>query len=63
MPVSYTHLDVYKRQKDTLVVDFMNPAPGVTLVDTSELNFEQSVQAVIDIVHATQSAALAAGKS
>lgn len=43
--------------KDTLVVDFMNPAPGVTLVDTSDLNFEQSVQAVIDIVHAAQSAA------
>lgn len=43
--------------KDTLVVDFMNPAPGVTLVDTSDLNFEQSVQAVVDIVRAAQGAA------
>lgn len=49
--------------KDTLVVDFMNPAPGVTLVDTSDLNFEQSVQAVIDIVHAAEAAAQAAEKS
>ncbi len=49
--------------KDTLVVDFMNPAPGVTLVDTSDLNFEQSVQAVIDIVHAAEPAAQAAGKN
>lgn len=39
--------------KDQLVVDFMNPAPGVTLVDTSDLNFDESVQAVIDIVRAT----------
>ena len=38
--------------KDTLVVDFMNPAPGVTLVDTSDLDFEQSIQAVIDVVQA-----------
>lgn len=43
--------------KDALVVDFITPAPGVTLVDTSDLNFEQSVQAVIDIVRAAQSAA------
>lgn len=40
--------------KDALVVDFINPAPGVTLVDTSELDFEQSVQAVIDIVREAQ---------
>lgn len=49
--------------KDTLVVDFMNPAPGVTLVDTSDLNFEQSVQAVITIVRAAQVEAHAAEKS
>lgn len=42
--------------KDTLVVDFMNPAPGVTLVDTSDLDFEQSIQAVIDVVQAAPSA-------
>lgn len=41
--------------KDALVVDFFTPAPGVTLVDTSDLNFEQSVQAVIDIVEAARS--------
>lgn len=46
--------------KDALVVDFFNPAPGVTLVDTSDLNFEQSVQAVIDIVEAAR---VPAGKS
>ena len=43
--------------KDALVVDFMNPAPGVTLVDTSGLDFEQSVQAVIDVVEAARGAA------
>ena len=40
--------------KDALVVDFVNPAPGVTLVDTSDLDFEQSVQAVVDIVREAQ---------
>ncbi len=48
---------VARDSKDALVVDFMNPAPGVTLVDTSELDFEQSVQAVVDVVQAAQSAA------
>ncbi|WP_341873749.1 (d)CMP kinase [Leucobacter viscericola] len=43
--------------KDVLVVDFMNPAPGVTLIDTSELDFGQSVQAVIDVVQSAQSTA------
>jgi cytidylate kinase len=43
--------------KDALVVDFFTPAPGVTLVDTSDLNFEQSIQAVVDIVRAVQRAA------
>ncbi len=43
--------------KDALVVDFQNPAPGVTLIDTSDLSFEQSVQAVIDAVTAVQTAA------
>lgn len=38
--------------KDALVVDFFTPAPGVTLVDTSDLDFEGSVSAVVDIVHA-----------
>lgn len=38
--------------KDAQVVDFMTPAPGVTLVDTSDLDFEGSVDAVISIVRA-----------
>lgn len=33
--------------KDQKVVDFMNPAPGVTLIDTSDLDFEGSIEAVI----------------
>lgn len=43
--------------KDAQVVDFFTPAPGVTLVDTSNLNFEQSVQAVVDIVRVAQGVA------
>lgn len=42
--------------KDALVVDFLNPAPGVTLVDTSNMNFEQSIQAVVDTVDAAPAA-------
>lgn len=36
--------------KDAAVVDFLNPAAGVTLIDTSDMNFGQSIQAVIDTV-------------
>lgn len=43
--------------KDALVVDFFHPAPGVTFLDTTDLNFEGSVQAVIDIVRAAQKGA------
>ncbi|MGO3147762.1 MAG: (d)CMP kinase, partial [Leucobacter sp.] len=42
--------------KDAQVVDFLNPAPGVTLIDTSDMNFEQSIQAVIDTVDAVRNA-------
>ncbi|MEY2945644.1 MAG: hypothetical protein RL243_396, partial [Actinomycetota bacterium] len=28
--------------------DFMNPADGVTLIDSSDLNFEQTVAAVLE---------------
>lgn len=35
---------------DSKVVDFMTPAPGVLLVDTSDLNFNQSVSAVITLI-------------
>lgn len=41
-------------EKDQRVVDFMNPAPGVTLIDTSDLDFEQSVAAVIDVISKAQ---------
>jgi cytidylate kinase len=37
-------------KSDAKVVDFMTPAPGVVLIDTSELNFEQSVAAVLSVV-------------
>lgn len=35
---------------DSKVVQFMTPAPGVHLVDTSELNFEESVEAVLALI-------------
>lgn len=44
-------------EKDAKVVDFFTPAPGVTLIDTTELNFEQSIKAVTDIVEVAQVAA------
>jgi len=39
---------------DSKVVEFFEPAPGVKLLDTSELDFEQSVQAVLKLVEAVQ---------
>jgi cytidylate kinase len=30
-------------QSDSKIVDFMNAAPGVTLIDSSELDFDQTV--------------------
>lgn len=36
--------------RDSAVVDFLTPAPGVSLIDTTDLTFEQSVQAVIDLI-------------
>lgn len=50
--------DLHARDaKDALVVDFFTPAPGVTLVDTSDMSFEQSVQAVVDVVQMAQEGA------
>lgn len=37
-------------KSDAKVVDFMTPAHGVDLVDTSDLNFEQSVSAVLVLI-------------
>jgi cytidylate kinase len=39
---------------DSKVVDFMKPAEGVTLVDTTEMNFEQTVEAVLSIIREQQ---------
>jgi cytidylate kinase len=30
-------------QSDSKIVDFMNAAPGVSLIDSSELDFDQTV--------------------
>jgi len=41
-------------QKDAAVVDFLTAAPGVTTLDSTDLDFEQTVQAVLDLVEATR---------
>ncbi|HWD61586.1 MAG TPA: (d)CMP kinase [Humibacter sp.] len=41
---------------DSQVVDFMTAAPGVTTVDSTELDFEQTVDAVIDVIQAARAA-------
>lgn len=38
-------------KKDSKVVDFLNPAPGVELLDTSELSFQGSVSALVDLIN------------
>ncbi|MFB8386973.1 (d)CMP kinase [Microbacterium sp. NPDC055910] len=38
---------------DSSVVDFLTAAPGVTVVDSTRLNFDETVRAVLDVVHAT----------
>jgi len=37
--------------QDSTVVDFLTAAPGVVVVDSSELDFAQTVDAVIDVIH------------
>ena len=32
------------------MVDFLTAAPGVITIDSTELDFEQTVQAVVDLV-------------
>jgi len=52
--VSATHDQIVRRDRDdSTVSEFMNAAPGVTVVDTSELDFEQSVDAVLAVVAAS----------
>jgi CMP/dCMP kinase len=35
---------------DSAVVDFLTAAPGVSVVDSTDLDFEQTVEAVLDVV-------------
>ena len=41
-------------RKDATVVDFMSAAPGVTTLDSTDLDFEQTVAAVLDLVEAAR---------
>ncbi|NMM21904.1 MAG: (d)CMP kinase [Phycicoccus sp.] len=51
--MSATHDQIVRRDKDdSTVSQFMEAAPGVTSLDTTDLNFEQSVEAVLDLVAA-----------
>ncbi|MFC6355962.1 (d)CMP kinase [Luethyella okanaganae] len=43
-------------QADSRVVDFMNAADGVTTVDSTEFDFDETVDAVIDVIRATTNA-------
>ena len=40
--------------QDSRVVDFMNAADGVVTVDSTHLNFEQTVSAVVELVRSAQ---------
>jgi cytidylate kinase len=40
-------------RRDAQVVDFMTAAPGVTTIDSTDLDFAQTVQAVVDLVKHT----------
>ena len=51
--VDATHDQIVRRDTDdSTVSEFMKAAPGVTLVDTSDLDFQQSVAAVLGVVRA-----------
>ncbi|MET0736099.1 MAG: (d)CMP kinase, partial [Microbacterium sp.] len=41
---------------DSAVVDFLTAAPGVTVVDSTDLDFEQTVDAVLDVIRTVVSA-------
>ncbi|CAN5359897.1 hypothetical protein BH11ACT3_BH11ACT3_19480 [soil metagenome] len=40
-------------KRDAQVVDFLTAAPGVTTIDSTELDFDQTVKAVVDLVQST----------
>lgn len=46
-------------RRDALVVDFLTAAPGVTTLDSTYLTFEQTVQAVVDLVRSQEKANIA----
>jgi cytidylate kinase len=49
--VEATRDQIVRRDRDdSTVSDFMEAAEGVTLVDTSDLDFEQSVQALLTVI-------------
>jgi cytidylate kinase len=49
--VAATRDQVLRRDaRDATVVEFQRPAPGVVLVDSSDLDLEETVQAVLDVV-------------
>lgn len=51
--ISATHDQIVRRDRDdSTVSEFMVAAPGVTLLDTTDLEFEQSVDAVLELVGA-----------
>jgi cytidylate kinase len=55
--VAATRDSIVKRDRaDATVSEFSVPADGVTHVDTSDLDFEQSVEAVLAVVAATRTA-------
>jgi cytidylate kinase len=55
--VTATRDQIVRRDRDdSTVSEFMQAAPGVTLVDTSDLDFQQSVEAVLAVVRARVSA-------
>lgn len=55
--VDATRDQIVRRDRDdSTVSEFIEAAPGVTLVDTSDLDFDQSVEAVLDVVRAVSPA-------
>lgn len=52
--VAATHDQIVRRDRDdSTVSEFTEAAEGVVLVDTSDLDFDQSVAAVLDVVRST----------
>lgn len=49
--VAATRDQIVRRDRDdSTVSEFLQAAPGVTLVDTSDLSFQESVDAVLDVI-------------